>query len=147
VNNYPKWWDKTITIYNKFEDPQTRVVRWYRNVLNNCFWKNSFQRLKIGEVEVQTDSIICRIPPKNNFLTRPEWLNVPNDTKADYFTLAQGDIVILGEIEDNINEYESGHRSSDILNKYKAYGSMVIDRCNDNTGANLGIPHYHIEGV
>ena len=39
MNVYPIWWDTTVTIYNKIQDPQTRVVSWQRTVIPNGFWK------------------------------------------------------------------------------------------------------------
>lgn len=147
MNVYPMWWDKTITVYNKFQDPQTQVIKWYRTVLDNCFWKNQFQRLTVGGVEVETDSIICRVPESASFKQKQLWNKVPNDLKSNYFTFAQGDIIILGEVEDEINEYQSGSRSSELIEKYKWQGCMVVDRLNINVGAGLGLPHYRVEGV
>lgn len=37
MNSYPIWWDTDLTIYNKFTDPQTQLIKWYRTVLTNCF--------------------------------------------------------------------------------------------------------------
>ena len=147
MSDYPKWWSDTVTIFNKYEDSQTGIIRWYRTVLDNCFWKNEFQRLKMGDIEVKTDTIICRIPESFSFLEKYLWVDIPNDRMSDYFTLAQGDIIIKGNIDEDIDEYTSGRRSSDILQKYKDYGCMVIDRVSINTGVGRGIPHYHVEGV
>ena len=144
---YPAWWSDTLTVFNKFVDPQTGIVRWYRTVLSRCFWQNQFQRLKVGQVEVKTDYVVCRIPVQNNYLSKFEWVNKPNDTMGNYFTLDNGDIVIKGNVLDEIDEYTSGKRSTDLINKYKFYGCIVIDKFNDNTGPGRGIPHYHIEGV
>lgn len=147
MSDYPMWWNKTITVYNKFKDPQTQIIRWYRTVLNNCFWQNNFQRFKMGDVEVKSDSILCRIPENGSFKEKHLWVKIPNDLMGNYFTLAQGDVVILGEVEDEINEYQNGSRSSDVVAKYKDQGCMVIDKFSNNTGLGLGLPHYHIEGV
>lgn len=144
---YPKWWSDTITVFNKYEDTQTGIVHWYKTVLKNCFWKNDFQRLKMGDIQVQTDSIICRIPESNKFMEKNNWINVPNDKMSNYFTFDTGDIIIKGYIEDDIDEYTSGSRSSDIIEKYKSFGCMVVDRLSINTGVGRGIPHYHVEGV
>lgn len=145
--SYPIWWDTTITVYNRFEDPQTQVVRWYRTVLENCFWKNDFQRLKMGDVEVKTDSVVCRIKENPKFLEKQDWVLQPNDKMSQYFTLAQGDIIVRGEVADEINEYQAGYRSSNIIEKYKWQGCILIDRVSINTGAGRGLPHYHVEGV
>lgn len=147
MTKYPDWWVDTVTIFNKYQDPQTSVIRWYRTVVDGCFWKNDFQRLKVGQIEVSTDSIICRIPEKDNYLDKHVWLTIPNDMKSNYFTLSEGDIVVRGNIQEGINEYNSGERSSDFITKYKSLGCMILDRISINTGTGKGIPHYHVEGV
>ena len=38
MNDYPIWWNTTITIYNKYEDPQTHVITWFRKVVNGAFF-------------------------------------------------------------------------------------------------------------
>ena len=147
MNYYPIWWDTTITIYNKYEDSQTGIITWYKTTLDKCFWQNNFQRLKMGDVEVETDSIICRIPENSKFLEKHQWVNIPNDKMTNYFTLAQGDIIIKGNITDEIDEYSSGKRSSDIVEKYKWQGCMIVDRVAIDTGTGRGLPHYHVQGV
>lgn len=147
MNDYPMWWSQTITVYNKYEDSQTQVIRWYRTVLDNCFWQNHFQRLKMGDMEVETDNVICRIPENESFREKYLWVKIPNDLMSNYFTLAQGDIIVKGNVDDEINEYQSGTRSSDLIQKYKDLGCMVVDKVNNNTGIGLGLPHYHVEGV
>ena len=110
-NHYPNWWDTTITIYNRYEDPQTQYV------LKDCFWKYSGNKITIDKVVLDTNSIICRIRVNENFLEKYEWINVPNDEMHKYFTLGQGDIIVKGEVEDEIDEYHSGKRSSDLKKK------------------------------
>ena len=62
MSNYPDWWDKKITIYNKYTDNSTRVVTWYRTVLTDplSFWKEVGDRTVVGNVTLDTKSIICR---------------------------------------------------------------------------------------
>ena len=147
MSDYPKWWDTTVTVYNRYEDPQTQVITWYKTVLDNCFWKNNFQRLKVGQTEVETDSVICRIPINDAFKEKYSWINIPNYQMNNYFTLDRGDIIAKGNIEEDIVEYQSGKRSSDFIAKYKSSGCMVIDSVNINDYTGVGIPHYHVEGV
>ena len=71
---------------------------------------------------------------------------MPSYIRARYFTLAVGDIVVLGNIKDTIDEYTEGQRSSDLLNKYKRMGEcFVIERCTINNTA--GLQHYYVRGV
>lgn len=144
---YPVWWDATITLYNRFEDPQTHVVSWYRHTIENCFWKDVGNKVTVGNTVLETDNIICRIPEQSNFLPQSEWLAKTADAKANFITLGAMDIIVYGAVEDAIAEYTDGHRSSDLLAKYKASGCMQVQRFGNNTGAGRGLPHYHVIGI
>lgn len=147
MSNYPKWWEDTITVYNKYTDPQTQVVSWYRRVLTNCFWKYEHQKLTVGETILETNRTICRIPQNEQFLERYQWEQLYNDVMAAYFTLSQGDIVVKGEVEDIIDEYSKGHRSTDLLTKYKALqGCIEIETVSINTKTGTNNKHYLISG-
>lgn len=140
---YPPWWDKTITIYNKFEDPQTQVVTWYRHVLSDCFWQYTTNSLRINDVSLDTNSITCRIPEDTKFKPKYDWVNLSNDKMSEYFTLGAGDIIIVGNVTDTIDEYSLGHTSNDILNKYSKYHDcMEIGEVAINTGTARNNPHY-----
>lgn len=146
MSNYPEWWNTTITVYNKFEDQTTRRITWYRTVLQNCFWKYTGNKIVVGETTLETNSTMCRVPVHPAFLERYLWNNT--EDKSTCFTLGTGDIIIKGEVDDEINEYASGYRSSDILTKYKKCGEcMVIDKCAMNTGLGRGLEHYLVKGV
>lgn len=144
---YPIWWDTTLTLYNKYVDAQTQLIRWYRRVLENCFWKASGDRTAINDVVLDTSGIICRIPQSNFFLEKFEWVMLPNDEMDDYFTLAPEDIIIKGIVTDEIDEYQKGHRASDLLSKYRDLrGCMEIQEIAINTGRGRNNPHYWIRG-
>ena len=146
-NIYPVWWDQSLTIYNKYEDPQTQVVTWYRHVIDNCFWQYRRDKVNVGETVLETSSIICRIPKRDDFMEKHQWINVPYDQMSNYFTLGVGDIIVRGTVTDEINEYTRGHRSTDILNKYKdLQGCMQIELVSINTGAGRGNEHYLAKG-
>lgn len=148
MNDYPIWWSTTVTIYNRFEDPQTQVVSWFRKTVENCFWKYVGDKVTVGETVLETNNIICRIPKNDLYLEKYEWINLPNDQMGDYFTLGQGDIIVKGEVDDIINEYQPGSRSNDLIVKYKALqGCMEIQEVANNTGVGLGVEHYHIRGI
>ena len=154
MNNYASWWNTTVTIYNRYEDPQTQVVVWHRHVIPGCFWKYSGEKVTISAgnasntVTLDTNTIICRIRVNKKFLEKYEWVKVPNDKMSDYFTLGVGDIIVKGEIEDEINEYTSGKRSTDLKKKYKTLqGCMEIQEFSINTGGNRGNEHYYVRGI
>lgn len=147
MSNYPIWWDSTITIYNKYTDNQTHVITWHRHVLHNCFWKSSGSEVVIGQVTLDTASLICRIPENPLFKLNYLWMELPNDQMGKYFTINEGDIVVYGEVTDDIDEYENGHRSSDLIAKYKARGCIEIQQYAVNVGVGRNNPHYFIRGT
>ena len=148
MNNYPSWWDTTITIFNKYTDPMTQVVTWYKTTVEGCFWKNVYDKAKIGEVVLETNSIICRIRKDERYADTETWLALPADSKANHFTLGQGHIIIKGTVADTINEYQSGYRSTDILAKYKRLQRCLeIQQAADYTGGGRGNEHYFVKGV
>lgn len=144
---YPIWWEDTITIYNKFEDKQTNVVTWFRTVVTDCFWTLSGTKVTIGNVTLDSKSALCRIPKDTRFLEKKDWVKVPNDQMQNYFTLSQGDIIVKGEVDDEINEYLSGKRSTDLLSKYREYQMcMEIQEYTVNTGLGRNNEHYLTRG-
>lgn len=147
-NIYPPWWNQTITIYNRYEDDHTNLVRWYKTIVSGCFYKDAGNKIQVGNTVIETNDIICRIRKDDRFLPNYEWNAKPADQKQDYFTLSVGDIIVLGEVADDIDEYHSGMRSNDIIDKYKALqGCFKIEQVADNTGGGRGSEHYYAKGV
>lgn len=147
MNNYPVWWETTVTIYNKYVDAQTKVVSWYRHVLDGCFWDNTGTQVTVGSVQIQANDVICRIPENELYKRKAEWQALPNDIIGNYFTVGQGDILIRGEVDDIVDEDTRGHRATDLIAKYKdTQDCIVIKRYSDNTGAGRCMPHYYAVG-
>lgn len=147
MNNYPVWWDQDLTIYNRYEDPTTQLVTWYSHTVSNCFWKYLRDVLKVDEVTLETNKTICRIPKDIAFKERHEWINITNDTMGNYWTLGVGDIIVRGAVTDEINEYLSGHRSSDLIAKYKELqGCLQIEAVAINIGPGRCNEHYYVSG-
>ena len=145
---YPEWWETTVTIFNKFKDPHTKVVRWYRTVVEGVFWKYVGDKVTIGKTVLETNNIICRIRKDDKFLEKYQWIQMPNDEMENYYTLARGDIIVKGEVDDIIDEYETGKRSTDLIAKYKELqGCMSIEEIAINVGAGRCNEHYFVKGV
>ena len=146
MNNYPAWWNETITVYNRYENPKTHRITWYRHVVYGCFWKNVGKQLIAKENVVETSGIICRIRKDENFLPKYEWIKLADDGDVgEMYTLGNGDIIILGDISDEMNEYESGSKSTEILAKYKEI-CLVIETVTINVDGGRGNEHYHVKG-
>lgn len=152
MSEYPIWWDSTITLFNKFTDPETKIVKWYRTTINNCFWKYVNNRNSLGRYAVASDvfdvkSVICRIPKDERYIDIVEWINSKDKDRSKHFTLNTGDFIILGEVDDVIDEYTKGRRATDILAKYKLYNkSCEIETFTVDTGRGRCCEHYNIVG-
>lgn len=146
--NNPLWWNTTVTIYNKYTDAVTDLVTWHKHVIHDCFWKYVGDKVTVANTVLETNNIICRIPENDAFLENYKWEALPNDLMDDYFTLSQGDIIVKGAVDDEIDEYEKGHRSSDLLAKYKKLqGCMEVERYAINIGGGRNNPHYYVKGI
>lgn len=146
--NYPQWWNTTLTIYNRYEDKVTQVVTWFRHTVENCFWKYTGNTVNIGQTILATKDIICRIPEQEDFLERYQWEQLPNDEMSDYFTISPEDIIVKGNVDDVIDEYTKGHRSTDLLEKYKRLqGCMQVEEVALNVGGGRNEPHYYVKGT
>lgn len=123
------------------------MVTWYRHNVSNCFWKYVRDILRVDEVTLETNKTICRIPKDKDFKERHEWINLSNDTMRNYWTLGVGDIIVRGNVTDDINEYISGYRSSDLVAKYKdLQGCMYIEAVAINVGKGRCNEHYYVSG-
>ena len=155
MSNFPfPWWDKTVTIYNKLIDPTTQHITWYKTTCENCFWKCTNTLFNMGRygvstlgVRIEDKEIVCRIPESEKFVDKRVWETLDETERENSFTLANGDIIVLGEVDDVIDEYTEGQRSTDLITKYKAYDeclevSAYVNNC--QTGSNLR--HYRIIG-
>lgn len=148
MSNYPQWWDTDITIYNRYEDPQTHVIRWFRTNVSGAFWKYVRDKVVIGETTLETDKTICRIREDARFKERYQWISLPNDQMNQFFTFGRQDIIVRGNIAEDIDEYTQGQRSTDFIDKYKAMqGCMEIESISINVGGGRNNPHYLIEGL
>lgn len=145
---YPQWWDATLTIYNRYTDSQTDIVTWYRHTVDRCFWKYTGDKVTINQTVLETDNTIARIPEQEDFLERYQWEALPNDQMSDYFTLSPQDIIVKGKVDDEIDEYTKGHRSTDLIDKYKRLqGCMEIEELAINVGGGRNNPHYFVKGI
>ena len=147
MNHYPSWWNETITVYNRYKDPVSNLIKWHRHVVVGAFWKNIGNKVTIDTTVIETDTIICRMRIDELFLPKHEWINLPNDEMDEYFTLGKGDILVRDRVDDEIDEYTSGHKATDLVNKYKdLQGCMTIDKVTINIGGGRGNEHYLVKG-
>lgn len=139
------FWNKTITLYNKYEDAETGAVKWCRRSIENCFYKTTKNTVDVGNVQMKTDDNVIRIPIQSDYIAPHDWNNMPNNRKRFFITLQDGDLIVLGNVKDEIDEYTSGKRSNDLIEKYKALGTVFIKSVSVNDF--LPGAHYLVRGV
>lgn len=147
MSNYPIWWEDTITLFNRYENKQTGVVTWFKTIFTGCFWKNTGNRVTVGDVVLDTENVICRIPKQANYMNSYDWKQLSNDNMGKYFTLQQGDIIIRGVVSDSIDEYTKGKHATDFIAKYKEVGCIEIKKFNVNIGSGKNNEHYYVNGL
>lgn len=148
MSNFPTWWDTTITVYSKHTDAATSIVSWHRITLPQCFWKRVGSKTTVKDIQIDTESITCRIPKNANFVEPFNWIEMTKSELEGKFTLQQGDIIIKGDCDFEINEYQAGHRSTDLIAKYrKIQGCMEIKDVAIDTMTGMLNPHYNVRGL
>ena len=110
-----------------------------------------FNRLNVYQLTSasasNSKSALCRIPKDAKFLEKKDWTALTAIEKAEHFTIGQGDIVVRGSVEDVIDEYQAGHRSTDLLSKYREYQTCLeINEYSINTGIGRNNEHYLVRG-
>lgn len=109
----------------------------------------SMGRYGVSTIGVLTENknIICRIPKDERYVDKRTWDTLNESERSEYFTLANGDIIVLGEVTDTIDEYVAGQRSTDLLTKYKKYDECLeVDTYVNNVQSGIGLEHYRIVG-
>lgn len=148
MNTYPSWWDDTITLYNKYIDPESKKVTWYRHVIPDCFYKHTIEKITVGKITIDSNVTICRIRVSENFVGKKAWMLLTDEERSEKFTLSGGDIIVADEVDFEIDEYATGQRSSDLIKDNKEWpGCFTIETANINVGGGRGNEHYHARGT
>lgn len=148
MNTYASWWDDTITLYNRYVEPDTKKVSWYRHVISGCFYKHTVEKLTVGNTTIDANVSICRIRVSDDFIDKKSWMKLDESERAEKFTLSGGDIIVADETDFEIDDYVSGKRPSDLIKENKEWpGCFTIETVNINVGGGRGNEHYHVRGT
>jgi hypothetical protein len=148
MNTYASWWDDTITLYNKYIEPGTNKVKWYRHVIKDCFYKHVLEKMTVGKTTIDTNTTVCRIRVSDDFIDKKSWMALDDSERAEKFTLSAGDIIVADEIDTEVDEYVQCKRSSDLIKANQEWpGCFTIEIVNINVGGGRGNEHYHVRGV
>lgn len=129
----------TITLYNRYTDKSSgrSVIHFKRTVLKNCYFGTETVKQINGNTLSQANNYICRIPQNDAYI------DIYNG-EEDRFTLKPGDIIVKGEVEEEIQDVQ-GERVSDLLQKYNGT-SFTVRAVSDNTLL-ADSRHYRASGV
>lgn len=127
----------TITLFNKVNDKSSgkTVVSWHKTILKDCYFGAVPGETQNDNTVSGNNTFICRIPKDEKYSSEYKG-------EKDKFTLAPGDVIIKGIIEEDVKD-TVGNRISDLLNKYKE--SFIIKAFSDNTILAFE-PHYRVSG-
>lgn len=123
---YPKWWEQTITLYHRTVGAEQRVI-WTRSTLKGCFAQVRKSTNYDNDSRRSGGKLMCRIP-------------------APMPTAELGDIVVIGKLTADIDEYTAGQRSSDLLAAHSD-AAFTVTELHDNTQDALAMPHLYVGGV
>lgn len=97
--NYPKWWNDTITVYNKYLD-NDRIAKFQRKVITGCFYSTRLiTNTQNGDILIPSNYGV-RVRENKDYVSYMEW--TPNEEGK--FTFNAGDIIIKGNVEDEIDD-------------------------------------------
>ena len=120
----------TVTVYHQQKSYDEKVGKnvtaWVRAVYTSCFWGNQENKVLNGNELSQASSYTVRIPFCGVALS-----------------FATGDIVIKGEISDEIADVQ-GRRKADLLNRYNP-DCFVVNTVSYNTKIPQAA-HYRLTG-
>lgn len=98
-------YDDTITVINKLDakDAALKQDVYYKTVIEHCMYavRSTRQVQSDGTVVIGTVHQV-QIPESENYMPYRDWKG-SRETRAEAFTLREGDYVILGEVEEAVD--------------------------------------------
>ena len=135
---------ETVTLYNRRRTTGAdgrQVETWVRHVLTGCSWVRTHERVRSDTEVGYTSSVTCRIPASDSYLPPDQWDAL--DDPSGKFTLAAGDVLVYGDVADEIGSELS---AAELVKRYARRGSIVV-RSARNNSLNGILPHYAAKGV
>ena len=129
----------TITLINRLpaQVSESGHDEYYKTVLHNCSLHKTINK-NVSDINVGIYSInVCRIVPDERYMTQEQWYLEP---KAGY-TLSVGDIIIEGDIPDDITD----NNALQVYHKYMTK-AFKIQYISVNTALDEAFPHIRVEG-
>ena len=136
---------ETVTLYNRREakDENGRThITWHRTVRPGCFWTRRVVRsVTNGHVSIG-EHLACKIPESTDYLSPDEWDEL--DDPAGRFTLAAGDVVVKGNVPDEIGKALTENA---LKEKYRRHGIMTVSSAQNRAIGGAPLRQYLAQGV
>ena len=93
----------SLTIYNKFIDPVTRLEKYQRAEIEDCYWEDrkAINRSKVGAIANDSAMVVIPMVQGANYLKPVAWQALVS--KTGKWTLQTGDVMVKGAITDEIS--------------------------------------------
>ncbi len=131
----------TITVWNKWRNPETNKDEWFRHVITGCSWEHKAVREVDGQTARLASVFSVLISENPQYRAAGEWA----DDKITFFTLQEGDLVALGVQSAEITGAAPNTESA--VRQNLAPEVFTIRVFVDNTGGYKRGKHYYLEGV
>ena len=130
--------NSSMTIYNKYVDPITRLEKWQRHVINEVFWESS-KGSSFAKGINQNDNVTVYIPLNMNYMTY--YVNPISfrDNPTGNWTIQTGDIIVKGTVTDSIT------KQSELEKKYAEVYNVT--KLTPNLFGSSNMHHFQVGGM
>ena len=94
----------TVTLLNKLKrkDSTTNTDIWYKTILTDCVYKKTSLASVTGKTVGMGQQFTILIPFTGKYLPYKDWKNLVD--KTVFYTLSPSDVIILGTVEEDVND-------------------------------------------
>lgn len=127
-----------ITIYNRYYDNSLGADRYQRTVIKGVNWQGKRNGTVSDKGLLLANSTLIFVDKLDNYVSAKRFAKLQPDERENYFTFAQGDKIVKGEVEFEITGIKP-YRISDLENEFDDV--IDIKSVNELSG------HFEVEGV
>lgn len=120
---------QAITIYNRYENTDTRMDKYHRTVIDNAHFEAT-QGVQLGDMNINTDNSFRAVIP----LVTGDYVK-PSDYVGVGWTLAEGDYVVKGALDIEIDDFDDlkGIDQKFVIDGYQINDYARVKKLNNYT--------------
>lgn len=120
---------QAITIYNRYEDTDTRMDKYHRTVIDKAHFEAT-QGVKLGDMNINTDNSFKAVIP----LITSDYVK-PSDYVGVGWTLAEGDYIVKGALSIEIDDFDDlkGIDQKFVIDGYQINDYARVKKLNNYT--------------